>query len=213
MDERKGHYSPAQLGAFLKVQLLAGRQTNRGTFRSVAALKAMLPTAYARHVDFLVDEGDLIVGTDGSVYVDGWNEWQEGDLTVRDRMARLRNRNRNSGVPTGVTPPSHQTEPPSPHTPLPPRVGDGVGVEPPNPPETGGRGLRANGKSPRQMAAEVSASFEAKERDRRDRRLHRHMAYLGGRITEAQEAEMNDRDAPLEELPAERGAAYARGAA
>jgi hypothetical protein len=73
--------------------------------------------------------------------------------------------------------------------------------------------LRANGKSPRQMAAEVSASFEAKERDRRDRRLHRHMAYLGGRITEAQEAEMNDRDAPLEELPAERGAAYARGAA
>jgi 5-methylcytosine-specific restriction endonuclease McrA len=92
MDERKGHYSPAQLGAFLKIQLVAGRQTNRGTFRSVAALKAMLPTAYARHVDFLVDEGDLIVGTDGSVYVDGWKEWQEGDLTVRDRMRALRGR-------------------------------------------------------------------------------------------------------------------------
>ena len=30
MDERKSHYSPAQFGAFVKVQLLAGRQTHRG---------------------------------------------------------------------------------------------------------------------------------------------------------------------------------------
>ncbi len=97
MDERKGHYTPAQLGAFLKVQLLAGRQSNRGRFRSVAALKAMLPGAYARHVDFLVAEGDLVQNGTG-IYIDGWQEWQEGDLTVRDRMAALRNRRRNRGV-------------------------------------------------------------------------------------------------------------------
>jgi hypothetical protein len=97
MDERKGHYTPAQLGAFIKVQLLAGRQSKRGHFRSVAALKSMLPSAYARHVDFLVAEGDLVQnGT--SIYIDGWQEWQEGDLTVRDRMAALRNRRRNGGV-------------------------------------------------------------------------------------------------------------------
>lgn len=104
MDERKGHYTPAQFGAFLKVQLLAGRQTNRGRFRSIAALKNLLPTSYVRFVDFLVDEGDLAVLTDGTVYVDGWDEWQEGDLTVKDRMARLRNRQRNGGVTSAVTP-------------------------------------------------------------------------------------------------------------
>jgi len=106
MDERKGHYTPAQLGAFLKVQLLAGRQTARGRFRSVAALRAILPAAYVRHVDFLLSEGDLDVLTDGTVYVDGWDQWQEGDLTVKDRMAALRNRQRNATVTPTVTRPS-----------------------------------------------------------------------------------------------------------
>jgi hypothetical protein len=104
MDERKGHYTPAQFGAFLKVQLVAGRQTKRGHFRSVAALKALLPSSYVRHVDFLVAEGDLDVSRSGAVYVDGWDQWQEGDLTVRDRMAALRNRRRNASVTSTVTP-------------------------------------------------------------------------------------------------------------
>lgn len=98
MDERKGHYTPAQLGAFLKVQLLAGRQTERGWFRSAAALRATLPASYGRHVPFLLAEGDLTVCDGGRLYVDGWQEWQEGDLTVKDRMARLRNRRRNHAV-------------------------------------------------------------------------------------------------------------------
>jgi hypothetical protein len=106
MDERKGHYTPAQLGAFLKVQLVAGRQTSRGRFRSIAAIRAILPAAYARHIDFLVAEGDLDVLTDGTVYVDGWDQWQEGDLTVKDRMAALRNRRRNGTVTSTVTQPS-----------------------------------------------------------------------------------------------------------
>lgn len=114
MDERKSHYTPAQLGSFLKVQLMAGRQTRRGRFRSVAALKSSLAPPYARSVDFLVEQGDIIPTVRheeckqcpdgpiprGEVYVDGWDEWQEGDLTVRDRMARLRNRKRNNGVTT-----------------------------------------------------------------------------------------------------------------
>jgi len=104
MDERKSHYSPAQFGAFLKVQLVAGRQPKRGCFRSIQALKGALPGAYVRHVDFLVAERDLTVKRDGTVYVDGWDEWQEGDLTVRDRMAALRNRRRNPTVTGTVTP-------------------------------------------------------------------------------------------------------------
>jgi hypothetical protein len=120
MDERKGHYSPAQLGAFVKVQLLAGRQSKRGRFRSVAALRNALPAPYIRHVDFLLAEGDLVVQKDGTVYVDGFDEWQEGDLTVADRMAALRNRRRNSGVTGTVTP--TVTEP------SPAAIGVGIGV-------------------------------------------------------------------------------------
>lgn len=97
MDERKSHYTPAQFGAYLKVQLTAGRQSHRGRFRSLDALRGALPTAYARHVQFLVDEGDIVVSKT-HVYVDGWDEWQEGDVTVKERMARLRNRKRNGGV-------------------------------------------------------------------------------------------------------------------
>lgn len=103
MDERKSHYSPAQLGAFLKVQLVAGRQGNRGRFRSVKALIGALPAPYARLVPFLLEQGDLVMDVDGSVYLDGWDEWQEGDLTVGERMARLRNRKRNHGVTATVT--------------------------------------------------------------------------------------------------------------
>lgn len=95
MDEKKSHYSPAQLGAFLKVQLLAGRQTEPGRFKSIAALKRALPTDYARLVPFLVSQGDLVTLPDGGAYVDGYDEWQEGDLTVGERMKRLRNRKRN----------------------------------------------------------------------------------------------------------------------
>jgi hypothetical protein len=118
MDERKSDYTPAQFGAFLKVQLLAGRQTRRGRFRSIQALTGALPSAYARHVRFLVEHRDLIVAKDGSVYVDGWDEWQEGDLTVRERMARLRNRHRNDSRNEAVTQPS----------PTATRSGVGVGV-------------------------------------------------------------------------------------
>jgi hypothetical protein len=103
MDERKSHYSPAQLGAFLKVQLVAGRQARRGRFRSVTAVRMAMPGAYARYIDFLLAEGDIEVCPDGSVYVDGWDQWQEGDLTVRDRMAALRNRRRNGSVTGTVT--------------------------------------------------------------------------------------------------------------
>lgn len=106
MDERKGHYTPAQLGAYLKVQLVAGRQTQRGRFRSMAVLRGILPGPYAKHIDFLIQEGDIVETPEGAVYLDGWDEWQEGDLTVRDRMTALRNRRRNRGVTETVTPPS-----------------------------------------------------------------------------------------------------------
>lgn len=109
VDERKSHYTPAQFGTFLKVMALASRQSHRGRFRSRAALLGALPAAYARQLPFLYAEGDLLDQPDGTVYLDGYDEWQEGDVTVRERMARLRNRKRNEwrngGVSDGVTQP------------------------------------------------------------------------------------------------------------
>ena len=101
IDERKSHYSPAQLGAFVKVLALSSRQGQRGRFRSQAALVGALPAAYAKHVPFLIEQRDLVAQTDGTLYLDGWDEWQEGDVTVGERMARLRNRKRNNGVTGG----------------------------------------------------------------------------------------------------------------
>lgn len=103
IDERKGHYTPAQLGAYVMVLCKSARQTPRGRFRSARALKNMVPSAYIKVLPFLYDEGDLTEQDDGTVYVDGWDEWQEGDLTVGERMKRMRNRKRNAAVTSAVT--------------------------------------------------------------------------------------------------------------
>ena len=95
MDENKSHYTPAQFGAFLKVLLLAGRQRHRGRFRSRAALIGSLPAAYAKLVPFLIEQRDLVEQSDGTILLLGWDDWQEGDFTVRERLERLRKRRLN----------------------------------------------------------------------------------------------------------------------
>jgi len=102
LDEHKAHYTDGQFRAFLHVITKASRQEPRGRFGSVVKLRALLGRL-ARHVPFLVEQGDLAAQPDGTLYVAGWDEWQEGDLTVRDRMEALRNRRRN-GTVTGSSP-------------------------------------------------------------------------------------------------------------
>lgn len=101
-DERKAGYTDGQFRAFFKTLCFAARQNPRGRFRSLAQLRGLLG-AHARHVSFLIAEGDIVPLGDGSVYVDGWDQWQEGDLTVAARMAALRNRRRNGAVTPTVT--------------------------------------------------------------------------------------------------------------
>lgn len=85
-------YPLAAIGAFAGVLCLAELQPDRGRFRDLAVLRALLGAAAARQVPFLMERGDLCYeGT--RIYVVGWDEWQEGDVTVKERMQRIRNRN------------------------------------------------------------------------------------------------------------------------
>lgn len=92
---RKAHYTDGQFRAYIETLTLALSQKQRGWFLP-AQLKALLGVR-GKHLGFLIAQGDVIE-RDGLLYVDGWNEWQEGDLTVGDRMRALRNRRRNGAV-------------------------------------------------------------------------------------------------------------------
>jgi hypothetical protein len=92
-------------------------------------------------------------------------------------------------------------------------------VDSPNPakrggpvnPRANGTNPRALGTSPRQVAAAAKAEADGKAESRRYRVNQRLLAYSRGAITEAQQADMNQRDAPLAEIPdhAEHQAALA----
>jgi len=69
----------------------ANRQPRRGRFKSAdLALRVLGRSLYRRSLE----RGDLIQNGVG-LYVDGWDEWQEGDFTVGERMTRLRVKRRN----------------------------------------------------------------------------------------------------------------------
>ncbi len=67
----------------------ANRQPVRGRFRDRETLQRILGRARFKR---LLGRHDLVVLEDGRYYVDGWDEWQEGDLTVADRQRRIRDK-------------------------------------------------------------------------------------------------------------------------
>lgn len=152
-------YKPDELVAFIGVLALADGQSPRGFFRSVAVLRALLSgdgegQRYAKCVPALIARGDLVVRSGGWLYVDGWDEWQEGDLTVHERMRRYRAKHAQKGAQDdpGVTPPTV--------TPVTPATVTGV-----TPPVTADRSARdARGRS---AEAEALAEAEAARRNAR----------------------------------------------
>jgi hypothetical protein len=84
------------------VLCLAESQPQRGRFRDARLLKALLGP-YGRWVSFLLEHGDLVSQADGRLYVEGWDEWQEGDWKVGERVARIRGRKRSPVTKPTVT--------------------------------------------------------------------------------------------------------------
>lgn len=82
------HPAPGDMVALL---CAANRQPRRGYFKSADLAARVLGKPLYRRC---VQRGDLHQNGVG-VYVDGWQEWQEGDLTVGERMSRLRDKRRN----------------------------------------------------------------------------------------------------------------------
>lgn len=69
----------------------------------MAILRAYLGRR-ARWIPFLLEKNDLVVVDDDELYVVGWDEWQEGDWKVQERVQRIRNRRRGKQLTAQVTP-------------------------------------------------------------------------------------------------------------
>lgn len=104
--ESRPAYPPAAIAALVGVLCLAEQQPQRGRFKSRRLLQVLLEEnggkAYGKHVPYLIKNGDLAELPDGSLYVDGWDELQEGDAKSTDRVRRFRDRKR-GGVTMGET--------------------------------------------------------------------------------------------------------------
>ena len=89
--DKKADYPDGAHRAYIDVLCFAEQQPHRGRFRN-AKLLAVLLERRARWVPYLMDKGDLVSIEGGKLYVDGWDEWQEGDWKVAERVARIRSR-------------------------------------------------------------------------------------------------------------------------
>ena len=204
IDPNVDQVYPELRNTFVGLLCSGHRQPDRGRYRDRKLIEALHSRPFVKRC---YERGDVVDLPDGRVYIDGWDEWQEGDMTVAERMRRMRQRRRNKR--NGVTPaPSRErigvtTDAATTVNSV--STGDSVG-EAPLPPTRGGR--RADATNPRAIAAEMTRRSEESERERKARRNARYLAQQAGRITPAQRADMDERDAPLDEIPTERGAAY-----
>lgn len=121
LDPNVDQTHPDNLGEFIRLLCAANRQPHRGYFKTVRALEGLFGRAAVKR---FLDRGDIARQRDGTVYVPGWDHWQEGDLTVAERMQRLRdkvvsepsqdrNGESNGGVTEPYQTPSHLPSPPS----------------------------------------------------------------------------------------------------
>jgi len=104
LPDHKERYSDGLLAAFTLTFCFCEHQPERGRFRNRGVLSALLGRR-SRHIDRLLAAGDLVLLPDGSLYFEGWDEWQEGNWQVAERMQRVRDRQKGQKVTVPVTVP------------------------------------------------------------------------------------------------------------
>jgi hypothetical protein len=156
IDPNVDQVYPELRNTFVGLLCSGHRQPHRGRYRDRRLVEALHSKPFVRRC-----------------YERGWDEWQEGDLTVADRMRRMRDRRRQkrNGVTDQPSPARHGVTTDA--------VAKGStssssGVSdsdsPPNPPQSGGRNSRANGTNRR---AREQAAHEAEMERRRMKRAER----------------------------------------
>lgn len=157
---------PDPLGMILL--LCAGaRQAERGRFRDRAVLDRTLGRGRAKA---MAARGDVAPLADGRVLIVGWDEWQEGDYTVGERMRRMRARRSKAVSPvTPVASPDRNavtTDASSSSPSSSSYLGDGDEISPP--PQVGrrkdGANPRAKGTNPRAQGTSPRQRRQAAKR-------------------------------------------------
>ena len=77
--DTKAHYTDRQFRALIETWMMAVRQPVRGVFPNSSGLARRVG---ADEVDFMIEQGDLIVAPDGSVSVNRWSDYQSGVLST-----------------------------------------------------------------------------------------------------------------------------------
>lgn len=202
-------YPAGAIAALVGTICHAEHQPKRGRYRDARVLRALLGP-HAKWIDFLIEKGDL-AKRGAELYVDGWDEWQEGDWKVGERVRRIRNRRAvTPEVTADVTVPTVTGE--SVGTVYIPSDdgrlsvidsggGKQSGKRTPQPPASGGPPSRANGTSPRQVAKAEADAVDREAAAKRHRATERRLAYARGALTEQELEEQSRRDAPLSEIP------------
>jgi hypothetical protein len=85
---------PDPLGMVLLL-CAAARQPTRGLFKDRRVLERVVGR---KRVKEMLERRDVVEVSAG-YYVEGWEEWQEGDMTVAERMRRMRARKRHPVTP------------------------------------------------------------------------------------------------------------------
>lgn len=172
---------PDPLGMVLL--LCAGaRQPERGRFKDRSVVVRAIGPARAKA---MIGRGDVVQLADSRWYMVGWDEWQEGDYTVGERMRRMRAR-RSKAVAPDTTPPSPDrnavTTDASSSSPSDSLIGDGDDFSPP--PQVG---LRKNGTNPRAKGTNPRSKGTS-PRQERDRLKHGGAETLASILARANEA-------------------------
>jgi hypothetical protein len=115
LPDRKEKYPDGAATAFFFTLCFAEHQPRRGRFRNKRVLSALLGRR-ARWIPYLIEHHDLILNDKGELYFDGWDEWQEGDWKVQERVERIRARK--AGTVTGTVTPAVNTTVNTPSEPL-----------------------------------------------------------------------------------------------